>query len=251
MSDQPITVVVFAADLWVHVCPVVRIAGPAQLGNITVLHGNYWESGEIKINADKVSEADVILIQRNFPQYTEAYEAIVAAANRLKIPVVYELDDLLTELPVYHPDYLHFRKTRAACLNAAVQADAVIVSTPTLQRYLQQFNPNVYIFPNYFQDQLLPAKIESDPLPEDKVVIGFMGGHSHIPDIEMVGSLLVTLVKRYEGKLTLRFWGVPPPSFAQDLPGIEIINPYLVDYAEFMAYFCDSKCQYFHCPAFG
>ncbi len=248
MSERALTLAVFAADVWEHVCPVVRVTGPAQAAGMTVLRGTHWENGAMSVDPGIIASADIVLIQRNFPEREADVQAVLSAARAAGLPVVYELDDLLTELPDYHPDYRHFRKARAACLNAALQADAVIASTPFIADYLRPLNPNVHMFPNYLQDQLWPRALAPIRPPTDEVVIGFMGGHSHIPDVEMLAPVLLRLARKYWRTLRLRFWGAPPPPFVRGWANVDALNPYLVSYAEFVPYFAAQHADIFIAP---
>ncbi len=68
--------------------------------------------------------------------------------------MIYEIDDLLAELPALHPDYQHYRITRSSIIRGVVEANAVIATTGPLADYLRQFNPNVSVFPNYLNDRI-------------------------------------------------------------------------------------------------
>jgi glycosyltransferase involved in cell wall biosynthesis len=244
-----LTVAVFAADLWEHVCPVVRVIGPAQVGGVCVLQGNQWESGMLISTPEIIQEADAVLVQRNFPSQLDAFAQVVETARMHHKPLVYELDDLLTEIPADHPDALFYRKTRPAILSAITIADAVVGSTPAICHYLDSWNDRVYCFPNYLNDQLWSL---TPPLPsvdkKERLVLGYMGGHSHIPDLETISPVLQRLMRKYWGYLTLRFWGAPPPESLCSWQNVEHHNPGIVSYAEFAQYFSGQEIDFFVAP---
>jgi glycosyltransferase involved in cell wall biosynthesis len=242
---EPLTLAVYTADVWEHVCPVVRVTAPAEQAGITVLRG---ASAGAPADASLIPIADAALLTRTFPARRAEYEAVLAAARAAGKPVIYELDDLLTELPPHHPDYAHFRAARAACLHAALHADACIASTPAIRDYLRRFNPGVHLFHNYFPDYLLPPQTARIPPAADEVVIGFMGGHSHIPDVEMLAPALLRLARRYWRTLRLRFWGAPPPPFVRGWANVDALHPYLVRYADFVPYFAAQHADIFIAP---
>ncbi|NUM43964.1 MAG: glycosyltransferase [Anaerolineales bacterium] len=244
-----LTVAVFAADWWEHVCPVVRVTGPAQAGGARILQGNRWENGAMITTPDVIRDADLVLVQRNFPAHLDAFAQIVDLTRTLKKPLVYELDDLLTELPPEHPDVAYYRKTRPAILSAIAIADAVVGSTPAICAYLKNWNERVFHFPNYLNDTLWPlTPPRPAPEPKDRLVLGYMGGHSHLADLEMLTPVLERLMRKYWGYLTLRFWGAPPPAALRAWTHVEHLNPGLVSYAGFAEYFRQQHADFFIAP---
>ena len=241
------TVIAFTADLWQHVCPVIRIVRPLEQAGLRWIKGAEWAEGELRFDAELIRDADIVLVARDFPWHIEAYEQVVTQARLLNKRLVYELDDLLTELPEEHPDYEHYRPARPAMLRAMLEADAVIGSTPALCEYAQSYNPRTFVFPNYLDDQLWslrpPIKGIAGP-----VTIGYMGGHSHASDLKPLAPLLARLVRRYGNQVRLKFWGIVPPPILQNEPDVEWEIPGLVSYAEFAAYFEQQSCDIFLAP---
>jgi hypothetical protein len=115
-ESAPFTLVVYTADIWEHVCPRIRVTEPATLNGFRVIKGTEWEDGTLHSYPNRISEADIVLIQRNYPSYTEEYDKVVGQARTQEKFVVYELDDLLLELPQEHPDYYHYLTARTAIL---------------------------------------------------------------------------------------------------------------------------------------
>jgi glycosyltransferase involved in cell wall biosynthesis len=243
----PLTVAVYTSDRWEHVCPVVRIAGPAEVSNVGILKGSYWEDGRFCSHPDAISDADVVLIQRDFPSHVDLYQEIITQARAQEKLVVYEIDDLLPELPAEHPDFYHYLTARTDIIRAMVEADAVVGSTPALCDYVSSFNPNVWLFPNYLNDQLWTIKQPSE-FDHPPLVIGYMGGHSHASDLEMVIPSLERILKRYGKDIQLRFWGTNPPGDLLDWHNVEWLDPGLVDYREFALYFTGQECDIFLAP---
>ena len=144
MAERPFTLTVFSADTWEHVCPVVRITGPASQAGVRVIHGNEWVPNQereraLRVFPERVADADLVVIQRDFPSLhagqspsggeetpTTPYEVVLREARRLGKRIVYELDDLLTELPPEHPGARRYLPGRLAILRAdqAEQAPA-------------------------------------------------------------------------------------------------------------------------------
>gem|GEM_PF-678972 len=250
MGNGTFTIVHYAADAWEHVCPRVRVVAPLERAGLRHVRGNDWKAGQLGVFPERVADADLVIIQRDFPRYAAEYESVIARARALGKPVVYELDDLLTELPSQHPDAKFYGKARAAILQAAVEADAVTGSTLPLCDYLREFNPNAWLLPNYLDDQLWSLVApESQEAPDDRpVTIGYLGSHAHLPDLEMVVPALARVLERYGARVALKFWGITPPALLAEHPQVIWSIPGLVSYAEFAAFFAKQECDVFIAP---
>ena len=201
------SLVVFTADWWEHVCPRIRVLGPAAAAGINVVRGNEWEQGVNNIFPERVLHGDIVVIQRDFPRFSDAYEKVVSLARDKGKYIVYELDDLLTELPLEHPDRIHYIQARAAILRAVVDADAVIGSTEQICNYMLSWNNHVLHYPNYLHDGIWPVEPRDSTIKvknEFPVVIGYMGGHSHLQDLEMISPVLERIIMRYGEKIAIR-----------------------------------------------
>lgn len=245
--DLRLTAVAYTADLWEHVCPVIRLIHPAEMSGCRLIRGNEWAEGRWRVYPERLAQADLVILQRDFPGHVTEYEQIVEEARAHGKPIVFELDDNLPELPEQHPDYDHYLVTRTAILRAVVEADAVVASTPTLCDYLHAFNPIARVFPNYLNDRVWRLK---PPVRRDTgvITIGYMGGHSHSYDLQMVGAALERTLRRYGSRVAVKFWGLAPPVEIRDRANVEWIDVGLVDYGDFATYFLNQECDLFIAP---
>ncbi len=166
MTEHKPTLVGYTSDRWEHVCPTIRIIAPAEQAGFRLIRGTDWENNALRVFPDRVKEADVVIIQRDFPNNYMEYEEIMALAHSNRKFVVYELDDLIPELPEEHPDYVHYLFSRQGIIRAILEADAVIGSTKTICDYVRQFNPNVWELPNCLVDQIWDRDDISQPCTE-------------------------------------------------------------------------------------
>lgn len=256
-AHNPLRVIHFSADRWEHVCTALRVVAPARQAGWELWRGNGWADGALQLHLERLPEADFVLVQRDFPAYADAYGQVLGAARAQGKPVIYEIDDLLIELPEDHPDVRRYQPRRAPVLAAILQADAVTCTTPELCAVLRQYNPNVWVLPNYLDDRLWSlAEAGAPPDPEAPVVtpvmapvvIGYLGAHSHQPDLALVAPLLERLLARYGDRLRLRLWGIEPPAGLKERPNVEWLDLRLVDYAAFAAYFSRQSCDLFIAP---
>ncbi len=242
-QSPSLTVVHYAADIWQHVCPTLRLSSPLSRLGWNVLHGNEWdEDCQILVDVEKVRQADVVVIQRDFPRHLQPYQEIMALARQLGKPVVYELDDLLFELPEIHPDVEHYMSVRASVLAAVADADLVTCTTPALRQELLQYAGQVFTLPNYLDENLWNGLPEPQAAGEgERVVIGYLGAHSHAPDLALIAPLLQRLLARYGQGLLLRVWGMTPQLGWEGGANVEWLDIGLVDYSQFAAFFLQQQ----------
>ena len=244
-------VVIYTPYKWEHALVSLRLTRPLQQAGIELIRGN----DGMDIHPERVSQAEAVVLQREFPENLEVYEQILTLARAEQKPVIYEIDDQLFELPENHIDYPthYYSPALFAMLRAVIEADLVTTTTFHLQKYLRRFNPQTILLPNYLDDSLWTL---AQPAPDtlaapstgDQVVIGYMGSDTHQPDLETVTPLLAQLLERYPDRLRLRFWCAQPPESLRSHPLVEWIPVSIPNYAEFAAYFSTQTCDFFIAP---
>ena len=237
-------IALYTAYPWEHALVDLRVEGPCREAGIEVLRGGNGPDAD----PESVREADLVLIQRDFPRYTEAYQQVLRQARAARVPVVFDLDDLLLELPPHHPDRAihYYTEALAPMLHAIVEADAVTASTGLLRDYLREFNPRVWLLPNYLDDRFwqlrAPQEGDSDPL-----VIGYIGGSTHAPDLEYIAPALQSIAQNHGRAVQLRFWGGAPPEALLELPNADWVELGL-PYPEFSEFCRSLACDIFIAP---
>jgi len=96
---SPLKVAVFTLDIPEQACARLRLLDPfATLpGIVEVLWGVTIKDSNYSINLDMITAADVIVVQRFFPRKgTLSYLEQIFNSGK---PVMYEIDDLLTDVP--------------------------------------------------------------------------------------------------------------------------------------------------------
>jgi hypothetical protein len=195
--------------------------------------GNYRIIRPFK--ALKAAGIDAKLIATLQPQYLEEGNVFVfqriASIEYLEFfdwtrrkgkAFVFDMDDLLTEIPSNHPDYNFFSQFRYYTKVALREATLVTTSSKFLQAQLLRYNPNVMYIPNYI-DRILWEKENTSKdsvkeecnIPEDSIVIGWMGGHTHAEDLLMIKTSVENVVKKFK-KVFLALIGFDPGFF--DIP---------------------------------
>ena len=235
MNSEPLladirTVAVYSCATPQHALGYLRLWGPLTgLG----LQVNWHLPGD-EFAARQIESADVVIVQRDFPRFTARFAQILQAAAAAHRPVIYDIDDLLWELPANHPDRRsHFYTTALwPMLLAALAADAVTVASPGLQEYLQPLNPSVFLLPNLIDLRLWEQGSVRTP-DTDMTWFGYIGGSSHGPDLQMIAPVLQALLNEHPGKVGLKFWGIEPPPDMAGHPQVRWTPLAPGDYAAF------------------
>jgi glycosyltransferase involved in cell wall biosynthesis len=225
----------------------VRLIGPLRRSGINIING--IENDQININ--RVSEGDIVIIQREFPKQFDNYKKIIELARKEGKPVVFDLDDPLFYLPENHPDRQSALCTASLLpmFQALMEADIVSVSTPKLREVLAKYNDNVVVLPNYFDDDLWrlnPPVLKNSS--SEMLTIGYMGSYPHKPDLEYIAPVLLDLIKRYPEKLRFYFWGVQPPAQLEFLPQVEWTPWDSKSYKDFAEFFQTQSADIFIAP---
>lgn len=240
VEGEPKVIAAYTAAPWESAVVVLRITGPADHSGIRVLKGNEGA----QISPEFITDADIVVIQRDFPRFWTDYKRVISEARFQGKPVVYDLDDLLVEIPSEHSHSGDYMGELLGMLYAILDADVVTASSPALVEYLSELNPNTKLLRNYLNDQLWQLNEPKVSAGNDKlVVIGYMGGQTHRSDLSYVADGLLKVVNKYSGKVKLRFWGVQPPQVLLDSPGTDWVSINTEDYAEFARFFLQQECH--------
>lgn len=107
---------------------------------------------------------------------------------------IYEIDDLFLDVGEKHNLTKFSVKQRMLFEECLREADAITVTTPQLKSVYEQYNPNVYVLPNYFDFYWWgePSDVRS---VENEVRIGWCGGITHKEDLEMVIPALSEIMR--------------------------------------------------------
>jgi processive 1,2-diacylglycerol beta-glucosyltransferase len=229
-----------------HAIGSLRLHGPLRAAGIEM----YWHMPGQEFDPDEAaSKSDLFIIQRDYPRYAAEYANVRKAAANAHKAVVYELDDLLWDLPPDHPDRKvgYYTPALYPMLLAALEADAMTAASPGLCTALQPLNPSVWLLPNYLNEQLWTLR-KPEVRPDSTVWLGYMGGDSHLPDIQMIQPVLLNLLESYGGQVRLKFWGIRPPAELFPHPYVEWEALQPGNYTEFSSYFSRQTFDIFLAP---
>lgn len=179
-------------------CLQYRNVNPSEYLNRSGHEGHVVETDmATKDDLKKVSTivknlADIVVITR-----FNNWSGVLNLARKYKKHVVYELDDT-PDLHSAHnaKDIAKMNRWIERTAEMASAADHVTVTTEPLADYIRPFNDRVTVTPNmvdYSMEQWKHKKKEDD----GRVVIGYFGGSSHLPDMKMVAPVLMRIAKEF------------------------------------------------------
>ena len=228
-------------------CSYLRIRGPMHHLGINVIEGK--ENGEIF--PDRVSLGDLIVIQRDFARDFRNYEKILKQAHLSNKSIIFDLDDLLFQLPDNHPDRQsqHYTESLLPIMQSITDADCVTVTTSILKEQIQKYNNKVIILPNYFDDSLWKLKSPiHEPKKDKPIIIGYMGTESHESDIQYISPVLVNLLTQYSNEIEIHFWGAKPPNQLLEFVSVKWYPSLTYNYIDFSNFFQKQKADIFIAP---
>lgn len=136
-------------------------------------------------------DLDIMVLNRadSFDVYQNTFIAL-----KKGIKVVYELDDLLHDVPKYNPayDYYEHPFIKPNVESFIQTSDLVTVSTEPLKEFYSKWNSNIHVLPNSldFNHWSQFKKVNSD-----NIIIGWAGSPTHKDDIKIIIPSLIKILK--------------------------------------------------------
>jgi len=181
------------------------------------VHGNLLQ---------ELAEADVVLVQRGFPQDQHAMAAIRESGK----PWAFEMDDLLwLDLPENNPHREYFRQLSPLLAQALRDCDAAITSSTALGIEMERLAADVHVVPNLLDPRLWADAPE--PSENGPVVIAYAGTATHATDLVLVEDVLERIARVHGDKVAFHFLGCATPRLAA-LPNVRI-SEFAHDYAAY------------------
>ena len=149
---------------------------------------------EPKLNDENwLKQYDLIHYHRTLGPY-EKHEELVNKCKKLGIPTFMDIDDHWAPGP-HHPAYQIIKNNEIdkKILNNIRTAENIITTTPIFAEEITRVskNKNVFVLPNAID----PTEKQFTPNPEksDRIRIGWLGGSSHLKDLELLKGLVSSL----------------------------------------------------------
>lgn len=156
---------------------------------------------------EHIDQADIIIFQA--AGTSQAVNMMNYAKEQGK-PVVIETDDYLHCISprndggygAWNPGTLYLYRWN----DMIKKADAMIVATPQLAREHFIYNKNIYVLPNYLDEEKWTLqKVKSK---DDYLRIGWAGGNAHGDDLRMIASVVEQIVRDHKDKVKFETMGM-------------------------------------------
>lgn len=163
---------------------------------------------EIRQNIDMLCErADVVVWQAlDFQHSFEFWQEMRARHQK---PFLMEIDDYVADVPIGNEAYEQYKpgSTRfRVCMDQMRQSDGLIVSTPYLAEMYKGMNANIHVVSNSID---LSQWKDLERKRGDRIRIGWIGGGTHGPDLEMISPAIQKVLEKYQDVWFYCIHGVP------------------------------------------
>jgi len=232
--NQPLRVSLYTLKS-TEACFYVRLIAPLEelerQGKIVLDYPVRFEGNTI-LNPEIPDYTDVAIFQRSFVNMDPYRESIEKARGKGKV-IIYEIDDLLINVPDWHPQRSMFDWGRPYIKRHISTADHVSVSTERLKSNLMEHNPYITVIPNTVDPRLWrdPRRQYNHTGP---VVIGYTGTVTHMGDIRTIVPAIEEILRRYCDRVVFKFWGICPKELL-GRSGILFEREYTADYPQYAA----------------
>lgn len=145
---------------------------------------------------DVLARADAVFVQRMLSVPGWDVPRLVQTLRRARIPLVYELDDDLTNLPATNPRKAFWDARQDDVRRLVAEADLVVVSTEALRERFGRENANLHVYPNHLDLAVLAAHgvAHRPPTPEGSPIrVGYAGSATHAADLRLLEGVLAEL----------------------------------------------------------
>lgn len=158
------------------------------------------------------------------------------AKGHYQIPVIIDIDDLLSDLPSDHPDHGAFKDHKIHEILSL--ADQVTVSTPFLRDNWGHLNKNIAVIENCIEERRYAGMTGEKQIKpyHSGFVVGWSGSTTHRPDLYNSGFVdgLVQLMEKYDD-VRAYFHILCPQVFRDKFGSRVIFNADHVDYMDWPA----------------
>lgn len=155
---------------------------------------------------EHIMQADVVVFQELGS--TISLEAFNFAQSKGKITIV-EIDDYLHVVSPRNPGYEAWNPSTLYIhrfIQQLQRANAVTVSTPQLAREYFPYNQNIFVLPNYLNEEKWSNNQSKNK--DGHLRIGWAGGNAHIDDLRLIAKPIERIIREYKNKVKFENMGM-------------------------------------------
>jgi len=153
-----------------------------------------------------LSKYDLVHYHRSLGNYDKS-ESNLRKLQKLGIPSILDIDDHFDVGP-NHPAYMLIKHQGITpkIINNIKNADYITTTTTIYADLLNKYNKNVMVLPNAIDPS--EDQFQIKPNPSDKIRVGWLGGSSHLKDLELLEGVVNRFrVSDYINKMRLVLCG--------------------------------------------
>lgn len=156
---------------------------------------------------------DTVIFGRTYYQGHDPLKAVAEFKKRGK-RILYDMDDDFWEVAKHNPSVVVSNALKDQYESFARLADAIITpSTVLAKKFKKHFKKPTFICPNGIDINQYSIPTFRDPVLQDKLVIGYMGGSSHWKDLGIIIEAIEELSTRHDFIFSL--FGLTPDPIDQ------------------------------------
>lgn len=197
-----------------------RFGNPHGSGHIRLLRPftHPTLSDHLRVTSEDTTLAegtDVVIVERGWRANAtlESAADLVRRIRQSGAKYIYTLDDNLLDLHMDEPWREFSTDMKRNIVRYFVRyADCVVVSTKPLKQRLAGLNSNIRVIPNALDERLFFSDAQEPWMARcarsDKIVIGYMGTHSHLEDLMMILEPLRTVLREHTNRVEFQMVGI-------------------------------------------
>lgn len=193
--------------------PLVEIRLRTPLERWASIYGGYIRIISLyKSSVADLSWADVVIFQRIASKYVSNLTHYLQQTGR---KIVFEIDDLLTNLPPFLSHHLEYIEESLPHINNLLMiADAVSVSTEELAIRFKSKNKNIHITSNYSEAINVPASHYTTSPTDIKLIVASSD--------RVLVDMLVSPLFELQNKFDIKVIAIGPPGERLESSGIRV-----------------------------
>lgn len=206
---------------------LVRLAAPIQtLEQRGRLKLHFFNVNDNNLDFERILNSELFIIHRDIAERRFS-SMILEIAHALGKSVIFELDDLLINVPRSNPGWAYFKWLTPDILATLREVDFITVSTESLKKELQYAVPEseskIHVLPNCIDLNIWGGEVPLHTTSQELLVIGWLGTPTHDDDLAIVRPAIAHILSKYRCRVVFKFWGYVPQALA-DLDGVILVR---------------------------
>ena len=195
-----------------------------RLGRMEVA---FVSMSDAAVPIESLLDADIWVIHREFAD-PDLSSGLLEAAQHLNKPVVFDIDDLISDVPRSNPFWSYCNRILPAVQETLRRADFVTATTARLLEGLSESVPEVagkaHILRNVINTEIWGTGFrQCQQRPGEPLVVGWCGSATHDEDLSIVKQAIIYLMRKHRGELEFHFFGYVPKEL-QGIDGVFLVR---------------------------